>query len=219
MSSSRDELDAVIERAVSALDVAIIENRLHDDPLRLVLVGLIQTLRALQRLYVAANEDMAGHLKQARVYLEDARRPVQDKELERAVIRGVGAYAINMISSIRSGTAAGLAAAGLVLGLIGFGLGGWWQYDRMAAEVDRMTAEVEIMNRKTDRIMVEAKDLGSVVLSAKSAAIWTELVQMNPNVADAMRECRPLKQVAGSACSLPIWTLPPPPKVETPATH
>jgi hypothetical protein len=67
--------------------------------------------------------------------------------------------------------------------------------------------------------MVEAKELGSVVLSAKSAAIWTELVHMNPNVADAMRNCQVLKQPAGSACLLPIWTLPPPPNLQTPATH
>jgi hypothetical protein len=220
MSTSREELDAAIERAISALDVAIIENRLYDDPLRLVLVGLIQTLRAQQRLHAAASQDMAGHLEKARVYLEDARQPVRDEELQRAVTRGVGAHAINMVASIRLGTVAGLAAAGLVLGLIGFGLGGWWQYDRMAAQVDRMAADVETQDKLNDRIMVEAKELGSVVLSARSAAMWTELVQRNPNVAEAFRDCQPMKVTAGSACSLPVWTMPPPPpKMATPATH
>jgi hypothetical protein len=212
MSAAHAELDTAIERAVSSLDTAIIENRLHDDPIRLVLVGLIQTLRAQRQLHAAANADMARHLDQARVALEEARQPVQDKDLERAVTRGVGTYAMNLVTSIRLGTTAGLAAVGLVLGLIGFGLGGWWQYDRMATEV-------ETQNHKTERIMVEAKELGSVVLSAKSAAIWTELVHLNPNVTDAMRSCQFVKQPAGSACLLPIWTLPPPPQLQTPATH
>jgi hypothetical protein len=219
MSTGREELDAAIERAVSALDVAIIENRLHDDPLRLVLVGLIQTLRAQQRLHAAANQDMAGHLEQARVYLENARQPVRDEELRRAVVQGVGAYAFDMLTSLRVSTAAGLAAVGLVLGLIGFGLGGWWQHDRMAAQVDRMAADVETQDKLNDRIMVEAKELGSVVLSARSAAMWMELVQRNPNVAEAYRDCQPIKQAAGSACSLPVWTVPPSPKMATPATH
>jgi hypothetical protein len=162
MSAVQDDLDGAIARAVSSLDAAIIENRLHDDPLRLVLVGLIQTLRAQRQLHAAANADMARHLEQARVALEEARQPVQDKELARAVTRGVGNYAMNLVSSIRFGTAAGVAGIGLLLGLIGFGLGGWWQYDRMATEV-------EVQNRKTERILVEAKELGSVVLTAKSA--------------------------------------------------
>ena len=87
MSSGREEVDAVIERAVFALDAAVIENRLHDDPLRLVLVGLIMFLKAQRRLYAAADQDLAAHLEQAR-------QPVQDRDLERAVTRGVGAYAI-----------------------------------------------------------------------------------------------------------------------------
>ena len=67
MSAAHAELDTAIERAVSSLDTAIIENRLHDDPIRLVLVGLIQTLRAQRQLHAAANADMARHLEQARV--------------------------------------------------------------------------------------------------------------------------------------------------------
>ena len=198
MSAAHAELDTAIERAVSSLDTAIIENRLHDDPIRLVLVGLIQTLRAQRQLHAAANADMARHLEQARVALEEARQPVQDKDLERAVTRGVGTYAMNLVTSIRFGAVAGLAGVGLVLGLIGFGLGGWWQYDRMATEV-------ETQDHKTERIMVEAKELGSVVLSAKSAAIWTELVHLNPNVTDAMRQL-PIPQATGREC-LPIADL------------
>jgi hypothetical protein len=83
-----------------------------------------------------------------------------------------------------------------------------------------MAADVKTQDKLNDRIMVEAKELGSVVLSARSAAMWTELVQRNPNVAEAFHDCQPMKVTAGSACSLPVWTMPPPPpKMATPATH
>ena len=195
------ELDIAIEHAVSTLDTAIIENRLHDDPLRHIIAGLIAFLKAQRRLYASANHDLAAHLEQARA-------PVQDEALRRAVVQGIGAHATSVAKSVSFGVASGLAGLGLALGLVGFVGGAWWQSDQMAAQVDR-----------ANRMVVEAKELGSVVLSAKSAAIWTELVRMNPDVADEMRACQPLKQPAGSACSLPVWTLPPPPKMETPATH
>src|SRR5690242_8275802 len=94
-----NELDTAIKRAVSALDTAIIENRLSDDPLRLVLVGLIQTLKAQRQLYAAADRDLSAHLEQAR-------RPVEDEALRRAVVMGVGTYAWHTVRTIRVGIAA-----------------------------------------------------------------------------------------------------------------
>lgn len=219
MSTGHDDLAIVVDAAVSKLEQAINDNRLQTEPLGLVLTADIATLRAQQRLYAAASQDMADKLERARVYLEDARQPVQDDQLRRAVIQGIAAYATKAIDELSLRTAFWLAVGAVAFALVGFGLGGWWQYDRMAAEVDRMAANVAIQDTKTERIMVEAKELGSVVLSAKSAAIWTELVRMNYDVATAMRNCQFLKQPAGSACLLPIWTLPPPPQLETPATH
>ena len=208
MSSSREELDAAIERAISALDVAIIENRLYDDPLRLVLVGLIQTLRAQQRLHAAASQDMAGHLEKARVYLEDARQPVRDEELQRAVTRGVGAHAINLMETIRLGTAAAIAGVVVVFSLIGFGGGVWWQADRMRSEVETAYNTVVAVN-----------DGFGTGLKAIDAAIWLDLIRMNGNIRDSLHQCQPLKEPSGSACYVPLWTLLPAPKTETPATH
>jgi hypothetical protein len=212
MSAAQDDLDSAIARAVSSLDTAIIENRLHDDPLRHILVALIVFLKAQRRLYATADQDLATHL-------EDARQPVQDDQLRRAVMQGIAAHATKAIDALNLRTAFWLVVSGVAFGLVGFGLGGWWQYDRMAAQVDRMAAAVEIQDRKTERIIVDAKELGNVALSAKSAATWTDLVRLNPNVAEELRGCQPLKQPSGSACLLPIWLLPPPPQVQTPATH
>jgi hypothetical protein len=219
MSGIQDELDHVVDDAVSKLEQAINDNRLQAEPLGLVLKADIATLRAQQRLYVAASQDMADKLEQARLHLERTRQPVQDAALRQAVMSGVRDYAIGIAQGINFGAVIGVAALALVFGFFGFISGTWWEQSRMVAEVDRMKTEVAIQDNKTERIMVEAKELGGVVLSAKSAAIWTDLVRMNHDVASAMRACQPLKQLAGSACLLPIWTLPPPPQLETPATH
>jgi hypothetical protein len=201
MSTGREEVDAALNRAVSAIDQAIIDNRLQGESLGDIFVAQKAFLTAQWAMYVAADQDLATHLEQAR-------QPVEDEALRRAVIQGIWAHATSIVKAIGLGTASGLAAVGLILGLIGFGLGAWWQHDRMAAQV-----------AMADQLMVEAHELGNVVLSARSAAIWAELVARNPNVAEEFRDCQPLKQPAGSACLLPVWTMLPPPKTAAPATH
>jgi hypothetical protein len=195
------ELDTAIDAALVHLDRAATEAALHDDPLQAPFSALASFLRAQRQLYAAADQDLAAHLEQAR-------QPVRDEELQKAVVRGIATHAWDAVRTINLRTASWLTAGAISVMLLGFAGGAWWQHDRLAAQV-----------AAADQLIVTAHELGGVVLSARSAAIWAELVQRNPNVAEEFRDCQPLKQSAGSACALPVWTMLPPPKTETPATH
>jgi hypothetical protein len=208
MSTGREEVDTALNRAVSAIDQAIIDNRLQGESLGEVMIAQKAFLTAQWAMYVTADQDMADHLEQARVYLEDARQPVRDEEMQRAVSRGIAAHAWSAVKAINLRTASWLAVGAMAFALVGFSLGGWWQHDRMAAQVASATDTV-----------IAAHDGFGTGLKAIDAAVWLDIIRMNGNIQEALRECQPLKERSGSACYVPLWTMPPEPQLETPGTH
>jgi hypothetical protein len=202
MTTGWEEVDAAIKLAADAIDQAIIDNRLQGESLGDVLVTLKVFLKAQWSIYTAAERDLSAHL-------ERARQPVQNETLRRGVADGIRDYAIGIVQSINLGAAIGVAALGLCLGLAGFGLGAWWESDRMAAKVADATDTV-----------IAAHDGFGTGLKALDATVWLDLIRMNPHITEAIHTCRLLPQAdGGSACAVPLWLMLPPPKTATPATH
>jgi hypothetical protein len=196
------ELGATFDAALAQLDRAATEASVHEDPLELPFTALAAFLRAQRQLYAEADVSLARHI-------ETAKQPVRDEELRRAVIKGISTYAVQVVQAINWQSTIWLAIGGLVMAGLGFGGGAWWQYDMAAAKL-----------AAAQSIIVEAHDGFPPGLNVQDAAIWQELIRMNPRVREALHACTLLPQAkGGSACALPVWTLPPPPPLATPATH
>jgi hypothetical protein len=196
------ELDTSVDAALVHLDQAAAEAGLHDDPLQLPFTALASFLRAQRQLYADAGVSLAQHI-------EIAKQPVQDEALRRAVIQGISAHARAAVAAINLRTGAWLAAGLLSAVLVGCGAGAWWQSDRSAAEVASATNTV-----------IAAHDGFGTGLKALDAAVWLDLIRMNPHITEAIHTCRPLPQAdGGSACAVPLWLMLPPPKTATPGTH
>jgi hypothetical protein len=208
MSTGREDVDTALNRAVSAIDQAIIDNHLQGESLGEIMIAQKAFLTAQWAIYVTADQDMAGHLEQARVYLEEARQPVRDEEMQRAVSRGIAAHAWSAVKAINLRTASWLAVGAMAFALVGFSLGGWWQHDRMAAQAETAYNTIVAVN-----------DGFGTGLKAIDASIWLDLIRMNPTIRDSLHQCEPMKQPAGSACTVPLWTMLPPPKTAAPGTH
>jgi hypothetical protein len=202
MAAGMTELDTAIDAALVHLDRAATEAALHDDPLQAPFTALASFLRAQRQLYVDGAVSLAAHLEQAR-------QPVRDEELQRAVVRGIAQHAWDVVKAINLRTGSWLAAGAMGVMLLGFSAGAWWQHAQSAAEIASATDTV-----------IAAHDGFGTGLKALDAAVWLEIIRMNPRITDAIHTCRPLPQSdGGSACALPVWTMLPPPKTETPATH
>jgi hypothetical protein len=197
-----EKVAATVDAALAQLDRAAAEASVHDDPLQLPFTALAAFLRAQRQLYADAGVSLARHI-------ETARQPVRDDELRHAVITGIGAYANEAVDAINWRSMLWLMVAGLVLIGLGFVGGAWWQHDMASAEITAARNTV-----------VQAHDGFPAGLRAQDVAAWQNLIRMNPRVEEAMRSCQSLPQSkGGSACALPVWTLPPPPPSETPATR
>lgn len=196
------ELATTLDAALSRLDRAAREASVHEDPLELPFTALAAFLRAQRQLYAEADVSLARHI-------ETARQPVRDDELRRAVTNGISAYAMDAVWAINWRSALYLALGGLAMAGLGFAGGAWWQQNISSAQLSAAQS-----------VIVEAHDGFPAGLKAREAAIWQELIRMNPAVEDALHACRSLPQTrGGSACALPVWTLLPPPPMATPATH
>jgi hypothetical protein len=196
------ELDASIDAALVHLDRAATEAALHDDPLERPFSALASFLRAQRQLYVDGAASLAQHI-------ENAKQPVQDEALRRAVVQGISAHARAVVAAVNWQTASWLTAGALVAVLFGFVGGAQWQSDRMGAKVASATETV-----------IAAHDGFGTSLKALDAAVWLDLIRMNPHITEAIQTCRPLPQSeGGSACAVPLWLMLPPPKTATPATH
>jgi hypothetical protein len=196
------ELGTTLDVALAQLDRAATEASVHEDPLELPFTALAAFLRAQRQLYAEADAALAQHL-------ETAKQPVRDDELRRAVTSGIRAHAAMAVRAINWQSALYLALGGLVMAVLGFAGGAWWQHGISSAE---LTA--------AQNVVVAAHDGFPAGLRAQDLALWQELIRMNPNVSEALRSCESLPQAkGGSACALPVWTLRPPPLLATPATH
>jgi hypothetical protein len=190
------ELDVSIDAALVHLDRAATEAALHDDPLQLPFAALASFLRAQKALYVDGAASLAQHLEQAR-------QPIRDEELQKAVVRGIRAHAVAIVQAINWRTAAYLVMTALCIGGLGFGTGVWWQSDRLAAEVETAYNTV-----------VAVHDGFGSGLKAIDASVWLDLIRLNGNIREAIRQCQPMKEPAGTACAVPMWLMLPPPKTE-----
>jgi hypothetical protein len=196
------ELGASLDAALAQLDRAATEASVHEDPLELPFTALAAFLRAQRQLYAEADADLAQHI-------ETAKQPVRDDELRSAVANGIRTHAAMAVQAINWRSTLYLALGGLVMAGLGFAGGAWWQYGISSAE---LTA--------AQNVIVAAHDGFPAGLRAQDLALWQDLIRMNPNVGDELRSCLPMPQNrGGSACALPVWTLPPPPPLATPATH
>ena len=102
---------------------------------------------------------------------------------------------------------------GLILAAASFGGGALWQHHVSTARIEAMEASLVSVRDGFGR-----DGFGSVV-NAHEAAIWLDLIRMN-NILQSLQDCTPLKQPhGGSACSVPLWLMSPPPSTETPGTH
>ena len=157
--------------------------------------------RAQRRLYTEADAALVAHIT-------EAKQPVRDDELRHALIRGIAVHARDIVKSINVRTCRYGAIGGLCLALIGFCGGAWWQKSISAAQIT--AAETTV---------VAVHDGFGTGLKSPDAEIWLDLIRIN-NIRQSLRDCQPLKQPhGGSACSFPLWTMPPPPQTETPGTH
>jgi hypothetical protein len=195
-------LGTTLDAALAQLDRAATQASVHEDPLELPFTALAAFLRAQRQLYAEADIALARHI-------EMARQPVRDDELRRAVIAGVRDHAATTVRAINWRSVLYLALSGLVMAVLGFVGGAWWQHGIASAE---LTA--------AQNVIVAAHDGFPAGLKAEDLALWQDLIRMNPNLSEALRSCQPLPQPkGGSACALPVWTLRPPPPLAAPATH
>src|SRR5271166_4405364 len=180
-----EELATTLDAALSQLDRAATEASVHDDPLELPFTALAAFLRAQRQLYAEADVSLARHI-------ETAKQPVRDDELRRAVINGISAHATHAVWAINRRSVLYLALGGFAMAGLGFAGGAWWQHDISSAEL-----------AAAQSIIVEAHDGFPPGLNVRDAAIWQELMRMNPRVEDALHACHPLPQnKGGSACAL-----------------
>jgi hypothetical protein len=198
----REEVAATVDAALVQLDRAAAEASVHDDPLQLPFTALAAFLRAQRQLYADADVSLARHI-------ETARQPVRDDEFRRAVISGISAHATKAVDAMNWRSTISLTLGGLVLAGVGFAGGALWQHGIASAELEAAQS-----------VIVKAHDGFPGGLKARDVALWQDLIRMNPGVEEAMRSCKSMPQSrGGSACALPVWTLPPPPPSETPATR
>src|SRR4051812_227821 len=108
LDSRMTELDVSIDAALVPLDRAATEAALHDDPLQLPFAALASFLRAQKALYVDGAASLAQHLEQAR-------QPVRDEELQKAVVRGIRPHAVAIVQAINWRTAAYLVMTALCI--------------------------------------------------------------------------------------------------------
>ena len=133
---------------------------------------------------------------------------MRDDELRRAVISGIRTHANEAVDAINWRSTFWYTLTSLFVAGVGFVAGALWQHDVASA---RLAA--------AQNVIVKAHDGFPGGMRAQDVALWQDLIRMNSGVEEAMRSCKSLPQSrGGSACALPIWTLPPPPPSETPAT-
>src|SRR3978361_687838 len=113
-----DELDDGIQDALSQLNVSITEAKHHNDPLWMPLSALSAFLRSMQRLHT----NFVGSMRKS---IEEAKQPVRDDELRRAVAQGILIHAGQLAQCLWVRTV--LIVAGMLLVTLACGIGaGYW---------------------------------------------------------------------------------------------
>ncbi len=170
-----DDLDAGIEAALSELNISITEAKHHNDPLWMPLSALSAFLRVMRRLYA----DFAVSMRKS---IEEAKQPVRDEDMRRAVVQGISAHAGAMVKSLSWSIR--LAAVGILL-LVGGG-SFWLGQSTEAAKY------------------VQVPEQLGVTLTGPDAAQWLDLIRNN-NIRGAMAQCTVRIQASRKACDLPLW--------------
>jgi len=175
------DLEALIVDTLEKLDTAAIEARLNEDPIRIHLLALAGFLKAVRRLYVDGAVTLASEIR-------EARQPVQDEELRRAVTRGIVNHAGAIVGTLRWW----ICVVGAALLFTAFLGGGVTAY---------------VIGRFQVRALNQA-------LTGQEAGNWLPLLRMN-DLAAALQNCQPVPQPhGGQACAFTLWTQPPPPAAE-----
>lgn len=181
-------LQDAIEAALSELDQAAMEARVHNDPLQLPFSALSAFLRAQRQLYAEAAARMEATHQQAPI--------VSGSDVQVAIGRTLQVHGTAMVKLLSKGIV--LGSAGILLASIALSGGAsYWLGHRHGVE------EGASVGLSANAVIAS--------MPVSEGVVWEQLIRDNPGtIAAQMATCRKdvSVQAGRQACNLPVWIEP-----------